>query len=331
LSITIKDIARMAGVSAVTVSRALNNKPDINQETKKRILKIAEEIEYKPNGLAKSLVTRKTRSLGVLIPNTTDTFFSEVIQGIADECLKFGYSLVLSHTNGSAEEELKYLKLLQEKRVEGLLVYPVQEDDRYIEVFKKIKIPFVFLNRHTPALNCDYVANDNQKGAFLAIDHLIKKGHEQIVYLCNRPNSSSGIERIAGCKKAIAHHGLAAENLKIKVCDSTIDSSYTITKQLLEDEKELSAIFCWDDKLAIGAMKAIHEKGLNMPRDFALMGYNDIEISKFLFPPLTTVRQATYRIGQAASKILLERLENKNDCEPRHVIFKPKLIVRETT
>jgi LacI family transcriptional regulator len=331
VSITIKDIARTAGVSTVTVSRALNNKPDINQGTKDRILRIAEELEYKPNGLAKSLVTRKTRTLGVLIPNTTDSFFSEVIQGIADECLKVGYSLILSHTNGSADRELQYVRLLQEKRAEGLLVYPVQEDDRYIEVFKKLKIPFVFLNRHTQALDCDYVANDNQKGAFLAIDHLIQKGHKQIVYLCNRPNSSSGIERIAGCKKAMSHHGLPVENLKIMVCDSTIDSSYTISRQLLKNEKKLTAIFCWDDKLAIGAMKAIHEKGLNMPRYFALIGYNDIEISKFLFPPLTTIRQATYKIGQAASKMLLERLESKNDSEPKHVIFKPKLIVRGTT
>ena len=331
MSITIKDIAKIAGVSAVTVSRALNNKPDISSKTKNLILKIAEELEYKPNGLAKSLVTRKTKTLGVLIPNTTDAFFSEVIQGIADECLKFGYSLVLSHTNGSADDELQYLRLLQEKRVEGLFVYPVQEDNRYIDEFKKIKIPFVFLNRHTPAIECDYVANDNQKGAYLAVEHLIQKGHKQIVYMCNKPNSSSGIERIAGCKKAMSDNGLALENLKIIVCDSTMDSCYKITKQIFENKKHLSAIFCWDDKLAIGAMKAVHEKGLKMPQDIALIGYNDIEISKYLFPPLTTIRQATFKIGTTASKILLERLETGKSLNYKQIIFEPKLIARETT
>ena len=193
MAFTMKDIANKAGVSVVTVSRALNNKPDINRETRDLIIKIAHELNYTPNGLAKSLVTRKTKTIGIVIPNL-DIFYAEVVDGFTNTSRERGYSNILCNSHENADKELELIQLLREKRVEGMLIYPLQEDDRYIEELRHSPIPFVFLNRHTDALKCDYVINDNIYGAFSAINHLIQRGYRKIAYICGKPTASSGRE-----------------------------------------------------------------------------------------------------------------------------------------
>ncbi len=331
MAITIKDVAKKAGVGITTVSRALNDKSEIRQGTKDLILKVCKELGYKPNRLAKSLVTRKSNTIGVLIPDSMDAFFSEMVQGIADECLENGYSIVLSHTQSCADKELEYIRLLQEKRMDGMLIYPVQEDDRYIKELKNSTIPFVLLNRYTEALDCDYVINDSVHGAYLAVDHLIQKGHKLITYLCAKPATSTAKERILGCKKAITENGLEISCLKIVTCKPTIESSYINMKKLIMEKQKTSAVFVWDDKLAIGVRKAIFEAGFKIPKDVSLVGYNDIEIAKYLSPPLTTIRQATYQIGETAARILLDTLNSDCVKTSKQIILKPELIVREST
>lgn len=331
MPVTIKDIAAKAGVSAVTVSRALNDKPYTKKETKERIIKIANEMGYTPNALAKSLVTRKTNTIGVLIPDILDPFFSEMVQGIADVCFKRGYHIDLCHTHTSAETELKYIHLLRGKRAEGMLIYPVQEDTRYIEELKNTQIPFVFLNRHTDVLDCDYVINDNVYGAYLAVTHLIQKGHRRIIYLCAKPKTSSGIERIAGCKKAIKENRLSEGSFNILTIQPKIESCYQLVKDLLLKDDEVTAFFIWDDKLAMGAYKAIYEIGKRIPQDIALIGYNDMELSEYYHPPLTTIRQARYQVGEDAARILLDKINSEYPRNVERIVLKPEIIVRETT
>jgi LacI family transcriptional regulator len=330
MAVTMKDIAKRAGVSVVTVSRALNDKPDINKETKDFILKIANELNYTPNGLAKSLVTRKTNTVGIVIPGM-DPFYAEVVDGISNESRKRGYSVILCNSHDSTDKELELIRLLQEKRVDGMLIYPIQEDNRYIEELKNCPIPFIFLNRHTDALKCDYVINDNVYGAFSAVNHLIQKGCKKITYICAKPTASSGKERIAGCKKSIIENALPSDALNVVTCDETIGRCYDLVKELLKKDEKLDAIFVWDDKLAIGAIKAIFEAGKRIPHDIALVGYDDIEVSEYLFPPLTTVRQPSYEIGETAASILLDKIESEGKQELKQVTLKPKLIIRETT
>jgi LacI family transcriptional regulator len=159
--IKMKDIAKHAGVSVVTVSRALNDKPDINLETKKRVLKIAQQYNYTPNGLAKSLVTKITKSIGIIIPNNKDPFYAEILHGIACETRERGYSIVLCNSHDNADRELELINFLRGKRVDGMLIYPLQKDNRYIDELNNNPLPYVFLNRHVDALKCDYVMNDN--------------------------------------------------------------------------------------------------------------------------------------------------------------------------
>ncbi|MCK4296840.1 MAG: LacI family DNA-binding transcriptional regulator [Candidatus Marinimicrobia bacterium] len=330
MTITMKDIANKVGVSVVTVSRALNDKPDISRETKDFIKKIAQEFNYTPHGLAKSLVTRKTKTIGIIIPNAKDSFYAEVIDGICNESRERGYGVILCNSNNSADEELKLIRLLREKRVDGMLIYPVQEDNRYIEELKNIPVPFAFLNRHTDQLKCDYVINDNIHGAYSAVNELIKRGYKKITYICAKPTASSGKERIAGCKKAIRENGLPLNALRVMTCEETIESCYNLVKELIVQNKKLSALFVWDDRLAIGAIKAIFEAGLHIPQDVAIVGYDDIEISKYLYPPLTTVRQPTFQIGKTATSILLDKLNSEDVIEVKQIVLKPELVVRDT-
>ncbi len=227
-------------------------------------------------------------------------------------------------------KELENIRLLEEMCVDGMLIYPVQEDNRYVGELKNCTVPFVFLNRHTDELECDYVINDNEQGAYIAVDYLIQRGHKKITYICAKPGGSSGKERIEGCKKAVASSGLKLNSFKVENCKSTIESCYEHVKNQLLENKDVTAIFVWDDKLALGAYKAIFEAGLRIPEDIAIIGYDDIEISKYFYPSLTTIWQATHKIGETAAKILLDRLESNHFDDIKHEILKPKLVIRES-
>lgn len=330
MTVTIKDIAKRAGVSVNTVSRALNNKPDVSKGTRHRVLKIAKELNYAPHSLAKSLVTKKTNTIGIIIPNM-DQFYAEVVDGITNEFRERGYSAILCNSHDNADKELELVRVLREKRVDGLLICPIQADNRYIKELENFPIPFVFLNRHTDAFMCDYVINDNVHGAYLAVDHLIQKGYRNIIYICAKPTASSGKEKIAGCKKAIHENRLSTNSLKIISCKETIDSCYETVKELLVQNEKMDAIFVWDDRLAIGAKKAIFDANLRIPQDIAIIGYDDLEISKYVYPSLTTIRQPTYEIGQTAACILFDKIKSKKKTKTKHVVLKPELIVRKTT
>jgi len=326
-----QDVAHKAGVSKVTVSRALNNKPDIRKGTKELILRIADELGYTPNDVAKSLATRKTNTLGIIVPDNLDSFYPEIVQGVADECRDNDFSIVLCYTHGEADKELEYIKLLKAKRVDGIIIYPVQDDERYIDELKNYPIPFVLVGRHTDALDCDYIINDNVYGAYLAVNHLIENGNKKICYVCAKPTTSTGRERIEGCKRAMIENGLPLQSLQVVTCRPKINSCYNVVKNILSTNKNLSAIFVWDDKLAIGAIRAIFEAGLHIPEDIALIGYNDTEIARYFFPPLTTIRHASYEIGKIAADIVLKKLVSESVVETKRIVLKPELVIRKTT
>ncbi|HTY37960.1 MAG TPA: LacI family DNA-binding transcriptional regulator [Bacteroidota bacterium] len=328
---TMKDVARKANVAVITVSRALNNKPDINPATRSRILKIARDLNYTADSLARGLVTRKSHTIAVIIPDNVDSFYATVVQGIGDQCREHGYGIFLWNTNDSAEKELEHLRQAREKRTDGILIYPVQKDLRYLDELQRSPVPFVFLNRHSDDPSHDYVMSDNAHGAYLAVHHLLQRGHKNITYVCAKPDASSGKERIAGSRKAIAEAGLAPDSLQVLPCEESIDSSYTLVRKLLAGPKRPSALFMWDDRLAVSAIKAIREAGLRIPQDVAVVGYDDIEISAYLYPALTTVRQSTYEIGARAASNLLDKIGSPSASPPKKITLKPELVVRETS
>jgi len=335
MTVTIKDIAVKAGVSVITVSRAINNKPDINIITKERILKIADELGYVPNELAKSLVTRRTNSIAVLMPSTPDYLAIEKFVSINQVCYEAGYTTLFCDTQNSVEKELEFLRQVKSKRVDGILIFPVQGGDkRYIDELKNTNVPFVFLHRFPEELDCDYVKNDNEYGGYITVNHLLEQGCRNIKYICARPNTTTGRERISGGKKAVSENSISSDCFEVLVCDDSIHACYAFVKSLISDKSKQKpdALFVWNDRLAIGARKAILEEGLKIPEDIALMGYDDLEVSEFLLPPLTSVRQSTYEIGRRASQILLEKIESSDNKRAiKKITIKPELIIREST
>jgi LacI family transcriptional regulator len=326
-----KDIAKRANVSVVTVSRAFNNKPDISKETKEHILNIAEKLNYSPNVLAQSLVTKDTRTIGVIVPNVSDPFYSRIIDGISNEVSASGYNMDLCSSHEDSEEELVLIKLLRGKQVSGMIINPIQEDKRYIHELNNSPLPFIFVNRYSEEIKNDYVMNDNQYGSYLVIDHLIKIGRKNIIYFCVRPNVSVGEKRIDGCRKAVRDNGLPDSALRVISCDRSIGSCYKMVKELISNNDKMDALYLWDDLLAVGAIRAIYESNLKIPDDIALVGYDDIEVAEYLYPPLTTVRQPTIQIGQMAARILIEKLESEIETESKQIVLKPELVIRNTT
>jgi len=333
LSTTMKDVAREGGVSINTVSRALNGKPDVNKDTKKRILEIADRLNYVPNFLAKGLVTKNTKTIGVIVSDNANPFFARIIKGTEDFARSKGYNIILCNTDERYEREEEAIRLLREKRVDGLLITltPAQEKRADILELKRSGVPFVLLNRHMENIMTDYVINDNVYGAYLAVNHLVKSGHKKIGYISGPPQISSAQERLEGYKKALFENNIDFDNSLVKKSNLKMEDGYRLMKEFLQLENRPTAVFAYSDLLAIGALKALKEAKLRVPKDIALVGYDDIEFCSLLEVPLTTVHQPRYRIGEEGAKILINRIEKKDSEGFQQIVLKPELVIREST
>ena len=331
--VTIRDIAKEAGCSMQTVSRALNNKEEISPKTRKRILEIAEKLNYSPNILASGLRSKTTKTLGIVIPDNSDPFYAEILQGASKKAQENGYQLilsVLSQRGCDVGEELAALRTLISKRVDGLLLQPEQEDSLYLEALEKCPIPFVLYNRSPKGLTCNYVTHNHQQGSFIACSHLFASGKKEIFYLTRKPATSSTKARIAGCRKAAEKFGLPESSLHIIECEDSVEEAYKKTAGILESYLP-EAFHTWDDIMAIGVAKAVIDKGLHIPRDISLVGYNDILISRYFNPPLTTVRQQLALMGETAVDLLIRKLTDKQNKDVEHIELSLELVKRSTT
>jgi len=331
LQATIQDIAKRVGVSKKTVSVALNNKPGVSEKTRKAILKAAEELNYIPNVIAKSLSIKSTRTLGVLIPNLWNNYFSEIIRGIEKSSSKNNYNILLGISNEDSDFEYKIIKMLIGKRVDGLLISPIQKNVKYIKILKNNEIPFILLNYRPDLPNYSYIVNDNVYGGFLAADYLIKKGYRKIYCIFPDTQQPSFMERIEGCKKAFEKNNIPLSNLKLLICERKLSSFYDVTKKNVHSSEEKIGLFVWNDQTTISVYKAIIDMGLNIPKNVGIVGYDDIEFSKFFLPKaLTTIRNQGYEMGVKATEILLKKIKSKKSSEIDEVILKPILIVRDS-
>lgn len=333
MSTTMKDVAREAGVSINTVSRALNGKPDVNEDTKKRILEIADRLNYVPNSLAKGLVTKNTKTIGVIVSDNANPVFARIIKGTEDFARSKGYNIILCNTDEKYEREEEALRLLREKRVDGLVITltPAQKKRTDILELKRSGVPFVLLNRHMDEMITDYVINDNVYGAYLAVTHLVKSGHKRIGYISGPSHISSATERLEGYRKALLENNIEFDNSLVKESNLKMEDGTRLMKEFLQLENRPTAVFAYSDLLAIGVLKALKETKLRVPKDMALVGYDDIEFSSLLEVPLTTVHQPRYRIGEEGAKILINRIEKKDSEGLHQIVLKPELVIREST
>jgi LacI family transcriptional regulator len=332
--ITIKDIARKASVSHTTVSRALNNKSRIKSETKEKILSIAKELNYRPDFIARSLVMRRTKTLGLVITTIANPFYTELSQGIEATAISLGYNIILCSTNYDLSAEKKYIDMLESKGVDGIIFTSAHMGDPNIIGLAEEGFPMILVNRRTyhPSVRdkVDYIGVDNIRGGFWAVEHLIRLGHERIGVIGGSSESSVGFERLEGGKKALATYGLEVISDYFLEGDFLRGSGYQGGKKFLEMGKPPTAIFAANDYMALGTYQAIMEGGIKVPEEIALIGFNDIEFTSMKGIELTTIGQKKYEMGALAVKTLVDRIEGRKGGSPEEIILEPELIIRKT-
>ena len=327
--ITLKMVAERARVSVNTASRAINNKPDINLETKKRVLKIAKELGYIRNAAAVALRTKKTGTIGVVIADNRNPFYAEVLNGMEEAAREKNYHIILANTQRDYRKEEEAINLLLAKRVDGLLIAPVQGKDDDIKNLINANIPFVIVGRDFENINVDAVYNDEINGGFLATEYLIKKGHKKIAFINGFLYKSPARSRLEGYEKALKKYEIPFNDTLVSIGDIDVEDGYERTKQMMEKNLDFAAIFAYNDMMAFGAMRAIKEKGLRIPEDIGLAGYDDIPFSSLIKPSLTTVKVKKQDLGVESVKLLLSRI-NGSRKKIKKIMLDVELVVRET-
>jgi len=326
---TLKDVARAAGLSVTAVSHALNGKRGVSPATAERVRKIADEMHYRPNIIAKSLRTNRTKTLGVVASDSSHSFYAVVVKGVDDIAYRNDYSILLCNTEGNREREWEAVRLLVNKRVDGiLLISSTLTSTEDMEMLAGTDVPVMFLIRSNEHANARFVVNDNVQGAFLMTDHLLRSTKR--VHFLNMPqNVITAHQRLQGYRNAHEKHGIPFDPSLVHYVKAQIQEGYIAMRQLLDHEK-VEAVFCGCDVIAVGAMDAIIERGLDIPGDIRIGGYDDIDFAPYLRVPLTTVRQPKFILGSKACECLLETIEHP-ETAPQHIVLRPELIIRQST
>ena len=332
--ITIKDIARIAHVSNTTVSRALNNQSRIRNETKVRILSIAKELNYRPDFIARSLVMKRTNTLGLVITTIANPFYTELAQGIEATARKLGYNIILCSTQSDLGTERLDIEMLRSKGVDGIILTSAHMGDPNIVELAEEGFPIVLVNRRTydPMVRglVDYVGIDNIQGGFWAVEHLIKLGHRRIGIIGGSSESSVGFERLDGGKRALAAYGLKQFDDYFLEGDFLKESGYRGGMKFIKMAEPPTAVFAANDYMALGTYQAVMEEGLKVPEEIAIVGFNDIEFTSMKGIELTTIGQKKYEMGALSVENLVEKIEGRKVHPPREIILKPELIIRRT-
>ena len=329
---TIKDIAKRLNISLSTVSRALRNAPDVSEETRQAVLSLSQELNYQPNRLALSLRQNQTHTIGVIIPNL-DYVLSQMVRGIDEVALEAGYTVMVCQSNESFGREILNTQRLLESLVDGFII-SVSSETKSFEHFKKIQdrnLPVVVFDRITPHLSAPSVRLDNQAGGFMATEHLIEQGYKRIAALAGPDNLGISNSRLEGYKHALKKHKIKLDPDLILHCDFNQDYAYFATQELLSMKKRPDAIFTISDRMAIGAMLAIKKKGLQMPTDIGLVGFNNEPVTGLVTPSISSVEMPSFEMGKAAAKLFIETMHNKESAAAIEKILHPKLIVRESS
>lgn len=329
-NVTIKDIADTAHVSITTVSRVLNDKPDVNPETRKKILEVIEELGYRPSGVARGLALKKTNVIGFLARDITNPNFPELARGIVDRAKQHEYSVMFFDTEHDIHMEKEAIRILKNKQVDGIILSFHEESLDELHKLHEQHFPVVQVYRESPECKISTVSLDNVGSAYTATRHLIELGHKRIGHLARAFEVLSGIERLEGYKKAMIDNGLEVREEWIRVGECSIESGYENMKALLDIEPKLTAVFASKDMIAIGAYEAIFEKGLAIPSDFSIVGHDNIDASMILRPRLTTMTTFKYKLGQTAMDLLLEEIAD-SERGRKDIVCQTELIVRSST
>lgn len=326
----IKDVAFQAGVSVTTVSHVVNGTRFVKDNARLRVEAAVRELRYVPSGVARSLKRNTTHTFGMLIPNNSNPYFAEILRGVEDRCFVAGYNVILCNSNDDAKRQASYLRVLAEKRIDGLVLVATDRDDTLRTTLRELKIPLVLLDREIPGLACDLVEVDHVAGGLIATRHLLELGHPHVACISGPPELSPSSQRRAGWKQALAGAGVERREGDLARGDFSSRGGYLAMQVLLKRKPRPSAVFVCNDLMAFGALAAAHEAGVAVPEQLSLVGFDDIELAAFSTPALTTVAQPKQQMGTMAAELLLERMQTSRS-EERRVILVPELKLRASS
>ena len=317
---TLKDVAREAGVSAMTVSKVMNGKGGVSEATRKRIREVADRMNYTRNTVALSLRDGATMTLGVVLSDSSELVISKVLRGIQDTAADAGYSIITANTDHSPERERKAIETLISKRIDGLIfVAPLLHSPEDIAWIRERNIPFVLLMRNDKNKNVDAVINDNFAGAYMTVEHLIEQGCGSFAILPIE-GSETARERIRGWKKALEDHGIPESKTMFCETPQYLESGYKTVQEHLSEIMNYDALVCGCDTMAVGAMSALLDSGVRIPEDIRIIGYDGIDFCNYTAVPLSTIEQPLYEIGVEGVKAMLNRLNNPEDAPGTKVL-----------
>lgn len=327
---TIKEIAKLANVSPMTVSRALNNSHNVREATRKNILKIASRLGYMPNRIARSLVSKKSYLISLIVANIGNQFFAEISRGIEDKAREKGYNVIFSSTDNDTKNLESCVRIMREMGVDGFIIAAVSLKEPIVDELIDQDFPVVLVNRRVTKNNVNYVVVDNQKGARLAVEHLINNGYKKIGIITGKSSVSTGRERFQGYRKVLLDHGLKFKKEYRSQGPFTKEHGKKAAQKMLTLKNRPEAIFAASDNIALGVMDAAGELGLNIPEDLAIVGFDDTDFSSNSKIRLTTVSQRKYEMGQRGVQILIDLIESQQTDYINKIVLEPRLIIRES-
>ena len=332
--VTIKDIARALNISISTVSRALRGMPEIHPDTRNAVVKLAEELDYQPNQLAKNLVKSRTKTIGVIVPNLSYYFFSAMLNSIEEAALQAGYSVLVCQTNESYLREITNIQNLMRSQVEGFIISLSRDTDTYehVDRLARKNFPLVLFDRYAESIDASKVIVDNQAAAFRATEHLIENGCRRIGFLAGPAQLPLSNQRVNGYRAAIAKHGLPNGDHYVFHCDYTQENTIIQTLAMMSLPQPPDGVVVISDRVAYPAMYAIKQKGLRIPDDVAVVSFNNEPVSAFFSPALSSINQPIQEMGVEAVRLLLKQIDATDDTVLRETkVMETQLIIRASS
>ena len=324
---TMADVARESGVSLMTVSRVINGKADVSEETRQRVLEVIDRLNYRPSGIARSLATRRTGTLGLVVPDISNPFFSDVARGVTTEAYREDYNVFLCSSEEDGRRELDLLYSLEEKRIDGLILCSSRQADDVLAATLAHFPSAVLVNRRSRNPKVGTVLADDEAGARLLMAHLLGNGHRSIGFLAGPSMSHSGSARLCGYRAALAAAGLPREDELVQHCAPVVSGGLNAALALLRAQPRISALFCYNDLVAIGALQACAQLGWRVPNDVAVTGFDDVPLAALVTPPLTTCCVPRYELGVRATQLLLTRIDGRHG-EYYEAVVPVEMVVR---
>ena len=328
---TISDVAKQSGVSTATVSRIINGQSGYTEETRQKVLNIIQEMGYRPNAVARGLVKKRTNTIGVLLPSLSSRLASALLKGIESSAHQLDYSVIICDTESNGKRTVEYLDVLSEKQIDGIIITSEWLKDVFEEAIVKMKIPVVLVLTTSSHLQIPYIKVDDYQASYQATEYLIGKGHKEIGMISgSKTDKLAGLPRIEGYKQALTDNSLTISENHIAYGDFAYRSGMRCMQELLKKAPEITAVFAASDEMAVGALSCAYRKGVKVPDDLSIIGYDDTQDAEMAIPPLTTIHQPIYEMGEKAVEMLLN---TKGAVEsvimPHHIIERDSVIRME--